>query len=136
MSIEPNRGRRGSKPWASHRKRQAAWRRGQAGELLCLWLLRLKGYRVLARHFRVAAGEIDLIARRGSHLVAVEVKTRREIATAIEAVTTRQRRRIARAFAHFLRTRPDLAPLTRRFDVMLITRSPIPVHIKDAWRIN
>jgi hypothetical protein len=44
--------------------RQRAWTRGRRAETFAAWWLRLKGYRVLARNFRVAPGEIDLIARR------------------------------------------------------------------------
>ena len=38
--------------------------------------LRCRGYRILARRYRVPAGEIDLIARRGRVLAAIEVKAR------------------------------------------------------------
>ncbi len=68
------------------RKRQA-FRRGHAAELLCLWHLRLRGYRILARRFRVPSGEIDLIARRGRVLAAIEVKARASLATASESVS-------------------------------------------------
>ena len=44
--------------------RQRAWTRGRRAETFAAWWLRLKEYRVLARNFRVAPGEIDLIARR------------------------------------------------------------------------
>ena len=42
--------------------RRKAYGRGRRAEALAAWWLRLKGYRILARGFRVAAGEIDLIA--------------------------------------------------------------------------
>ena len=45
--------------------RHAAERRGRRAETMAAWLLRAKGYRILARRFRVPAGEIDLIVRRG-----------------------------------------------------------------------
>jgi putative endonuclease len=41
--------------------RRRAFRRGHLAELLCLWHLRLRGYRILARRFRVPAGEIDAL---------------------------------------------------------------------------
>ncbi len=52
--------------------RQRAWTRGRRAETFAAWWLRLKGYRVLARNFRVAPGEIDLIARR--HLFIFHIK--------------------------------------------------------------
>lgn len=116
--------------------RRRAFRRGRSAELLCLWHLRLRGYRVLARRFRVPSGEIDLIARRGSVLAAIEVKARDTLATASESLTPRQRRRIARALEHFLARRPDLAGLALRFDVMLVEPRRWPRHLVDAWRVD
>jgi len=115
-------------------KRRAAWRRGVTTELFCLWHLRLRGYRVLARRYRVPSGEIDLIARRGRVLAAIEVKARADYESAGAAVLARQRRRIARAFEHYLNHHPDLAGLDLRFDVMLVVPRRLPVHLADAWR--
>lgn len=115
-------------------RRRRAERRGRWAETLCLWSLRLRGYRILARDYRVAVGEVDILARRGGTLVAIEVKARGDRASASEAVTPRQRRRITRAAAHFLSGRPDLARLTLRFDVMLVVPRQLPLHLRDAWR--
>ncbi len=109
-------------------------RRGRTAEALALLLLRIKGYRPLARRFRSTAGEIDLIVRRGRRIVYVEVKARGATAAAAESVGPRQRRRIGRAAAHFLKLRPDLAALEQRFDVVLIAPRTLPRHIVDAWR--
>jgi putative endonuclease len=119
---------------AATERRRKAERRGRWAESLCLWSLRLRGYRILARDYRVAVGEIDILARRGATLVAIEVKARDQHASAVEAVTPRQRRRITRAAAHFISGRPSLARLTIRFDVMLVTPRRLPVHLRDAWR--
>ncbi len=118
---------------ATERRRRAA-RRGRWAESLCLWSLRLRGYRILARDYRVAVGEIDILARRGRTLVAIEVKARDNHTSAVEAVTARQRRRIMRAAAHFISGRPSLASLTVRFDVMLVVPRRLPLHLRDAWR--
>lgn len=115
-------------------RRRKAERRGRWAESLCLWSLRLRGYRILARDYRVGVGEIDILARRGGTLVAIEVKARGDRARASEAITPRQRRRIARAAAHFLAGRSDLVRLTLRFDVMLVTPGRLPLHLRDAWR--
>jgi putative endonuclease len=116
--------------------RRRAFRRGLSAELRGVWHLRLRGYRILARRFRVKSGEIDLIARRGAVLAAVEVKARSDLATAGESLTPRQRRRIARALEHFLVQRPDLAGLALRFDVMLVSPRRWPRHLVDAWRVD
>ena len=57
-------------------ERLRAWRRGRAAETLCVWHLRLRGYRILARGYRVPVGEIDIVARRGRVVAAIEVKAR------------------------------------------------------------
>lgn len=116
--------------------RRRAWRRGRAAETLCVWHLRLRGWRVLARGYRVPVGEIDIIARRGAVVAAIEVKARGSLEAASEAVSARQRRRVARAFAQFLASRPRLAGLTLRFDVMLVAPRRLPAHMPDAWRLG
>jgi len=118
---------------ATERRRKAE-RRGRWAESLCLWSLRLRGYRILARDYRVAVGEIDILARRGGTLAAIEVKARDDETSAAAAVTPRQRRRIMRAAQHFLSGRPRLARLTVRFDVMLVMPGRLPLHLQDAWR--
>ncbi|MBM3523954.1 MAG: YraN family protein, partial [Alphaproteobacteria bacterium] len=97
-------------------------------------LLRLKGFRILARGQRSRLGEIDLVARRGGLLVFVEVKARADAALAAEAVTPRQRQRIARAARAYLAGRPTLQGCTQRFDVVLLGRGSWPRHVPDAWR--
>lgn len=89
---------------------------------------------MLARGYRVAVGEIDIIARRGDVLAAIEVKARDSLAAAGEAIGPRQRRRVARAFEHFLAGNPQRAGLTLRFDVMLVAPLRLPHHLRDAWR--
>ena len=116
--------------------RRLAERRGRSAERLCLWVLRLKGWRILARDLKLPVGEIDIIARRGRVLAAIEVKAREELDSAAHAVTPRQRRRIARALAWFLARRPDLARLSPRFDVMLLVPGRLPRHIVAAWRAD
>ena len=113
-------------------RRRRAERSGRAAETACAWLLRLKGYRVLARRYRSSVGELDIVARRGALLAMVEVKARRRFASA--AVDSRQRRRIARAAEMFLAENPALARLAVRFDVMVVLPWRPPVHMIDAWR--
>jgi putative endonuclease len=115
-------------------ERRRATRRGRSAEAFCVWVLRLKGYRILARRFRVPSGEVDVIARRGRSLIAVEVKARSGYDVAAGAISSHQRRRVARALEHFLARRPDLAGLDPRFDVMLVVPRRWPRHVRDAWR--
>ncbi|MEE8371925.1 MAG: YraN family protein [Sphingomonadales bacterium] len=113
--------------------RQAAYRRGGRGEMRAALLLRLKGYRILERRWRVPVGEVDLIARKGNLVVFVEVKARATNRAAAESILYRQRRRIERAASAFLAVRPELSGLGARFDAILIAPGRWPKHIKAAW---
>ena len=118
------------------RRRQRAQRRGRVAEWLCLWHLRLHGWRIVARGWRCPSGEIDILARRRGVLAVIEVKSRGEIDAAASALARRQRRRIARAAEAFLLSRPDLAPLDLRFDLMLVAPLELPRHWPGAWRVD
>lgn len=121
-------------------KRQRSRMFGARAETWAVAWLRLKGYRILARgHVAgrgTGAGEIDIVARRGRLVVFVEVKARASLDQAAQAVSIRQRRRIARGAEAFLARRPDLAGLDIRFDSVLIAPYNLPCHIVDAWRMD
>ena len=114
--------------------RLRARRRGRVAEGLCRWHLRLRGWRILASDWRCPAGEIDIVARRRGILAAIEVKSRPDFAAGVAALPPRQQRRIARALEAFLKTRPDLAPLALRFDIMVVEPRRLPRHLEGAWR--
>jgi putative endonuclease len=114
--------------------KRAGERAGRTAEAVAGMLLRLKGYRVLARRFRGMRGEIDLVARRGAVLAFVEVKHRPTAAAAAESVTPRQRARIAAAAEEFVAARPRLSGLGIRFDAILVAPGKFPRHLADAWR--
>jgi putative endonuclease len=120
----------------SRLRRQRAYRRGDLAEFLCRVHLRLRLWRIVARDWRCPAGEIDIVARRGGVLAIIEVKARATANDAASAVSPKQRRRIARAASAFLLTRPELAGLTVRFDVMLVATLRAPRHLPDAWRAD
>jgi putative endonuclease len=115
-------------------KRQAR-RFGRLAESVCAGWLRLKGYRIVARGFRVPVGEIDIIARRGRTLAFVEVKARGDDG-APEVLTPRQRRRITRAAEAFLKARPGYRGLDLRFDLIVVGRRRPPRHLVGAWRTD
>ena len=115
-------------------RRRRAVRAGRWAELAAVWLLRLKGYRIVARNWRCPVGEIDILARRGHVLAAIEVKNRASMAAAAEAIGSRQRRRIQRAALAFVSRELRDASLLLRFDVVLVVPRRPPRHIIDAWR--
>lgn len=114
--------------------RRAAYRRGRSAEGRAAWLLRAKGYRIAARGYRCRVGEIDIVARRGRVIVAVEVKARATLTAAADAISHRQRARIGRALSDFLAHNPQYAGCDIRFDAILVLPRRWPRHIVDAWR--
>jgi putative endonuclease len=117
-------------------RRQAAERRGHRAERHAALLLRLKGFRLLARRYRSPVGETDIVARRARLLVAVEVKARGNLETAAYAIDKRQQKRIARATEHFLAANPFYSDHQIRFDAILVAPRKLPQHTPDAWRIE
>ena len=114
--------------------RRRAEHRGQWGERAAAWLLRLKGYRILAHQERGPMGEIDIIATRGNTLGFVEVKSRPTYGQALEAVSPAQRGRIQRAAEHYVATHPATQNMTWRFDIVAVMPRKWPRHLLDAWR--
>jgi len=114
---------------------KAAETHGRRSETLAALFLACKFYRVLGRRVKTRAGELDLIAVSPSGILCfVEVKARALENHAVEAVTARQRQRIARAAELYLGARPGLRHKGVRFDAVLVTPRRWPVHLKDAWR--
>ena len=113
--------------------RRAAERRGRRAESMACWLLRAKGYRILARRVRTSQGEIDIVARRGALVAIVEVKARPDGSSAAEAISPRQQARLARAAQAFLQRHPELAHCGVRFDAVLVAARSLPRHVADAW---
>lgn len=120
----------------SRARREQARQRGRRAESLCAWWLRLHGYRILARNLRTPVGEIDILARRGRILAVVEVKRRESSEVAAQSLPIGQRRRLTRAAGYLLASIPKAAQLSIRFDAMLVSPWRLPVHIRDAWRID
>jgi putative endonuclease len=117
------------------RNREAAERRGRAGESLAALWLRLKGYRILARRVKTHAGEIDLVAAAPFGPVCfIEVKARAHARLAAESVLDAQRTRIARAANLYLAARPGLATRGMRFDIVAVAPRALPVHHRAVWR--
>jgi putative endonuclease len=115
-------------------------RRGYSGERAAIaYLLRL-GWRIEAHRFRFGHHDLDLIARRGSLVAFIEVKTRRSsrFGRAAEAVG-RRKRVVLERLAELWRVRFGVAGDRFRFDLITVesgisSTSPQVTHIEDAWR--
>jgi len=94
---------------------------GDRGENAVARYLKLRGYRILARNYTVKSGEIDIIARRFSYIVFIEVKTRKaetdteKYGHAQDAVNEKKRAHLRYAASRYLSAHPTR--LKPRFDI-------------------
>ena len=98
---------------------------GRRGEAVAAEWLQAQGYALLARNWRGASGELDLIARRGPVTAFVEVKTRSSIAFGhpFEAITAEKAARLRRLVAEWCRANGPVRGETR-IDA---------IAVLDAW---
>jgi putative endonuclease len=114
-------------------QRQIAFRTGISAESRAAAFLIAKGFRILARRWRCPVGEIDIIARRRSLLIFVEVKARERQDDAAWSVTERQRSRIVAAAEAWLARNPDDRIRDMRLDAILVAPGRLPRHIPAAF---
>jgi putative endonuclease len=113
---------------------------GRAGEERAARHLIARGYEILARNWRAAEGELDLVARCASHVVVVEVKTRRSdgFGDPLAAVDRRKRSRLRRlALAWCLAHPGESRGRPLRIDVIgIVGADPATArldHVEDVW---
>ncbi|MFF3064525.1 YraN family protein [Oerskovia sp. NPDC057915] len=94
---------------------------GRYGEKVAATYLVEAGWVVLDRNWRGTRGELDLVARDGDVLVAVEVKTRRGTGFGhpAEAVTPDKLARLRRLTGEWVATHP-VRPASIRIDVVAV----------------
>lgn len=117
--------------------RRRAWKLGARAETWAAFRLGLTGHRVLGRRVKTPLGEIDILARRGHTLIAVEVKARTPSDPRFdlgEVVSRHQRQRIERALEWAVAQRPDWQGYDLRFDVIMVAGPFRMRHFPDAWR--
>jgi putative endonuclease len=114
---------------------------GRRGEELAAEYLVRRGCRILDRNYRCKGGEVDIVAREGTTLVFVEVKTRRSHAFGLpqHAVTLFKQRQIAKAALTWLSAHRKQNSMSR-FDVVAITlrenADPLIEHLENAFDLN
>lgn len=110
---------------------------GEEGERLAARFLEERGYRVVARRWRGAGREIDLVVEKADVVAFVEVKTRRSpLAPPATAVDWRKRRQVASAA---LVASERWRGRAFRFDVVSVElrpEGPRIEHIADAFRLD
>ena len=112
---------------------RTAHARGLLAETIAVWILRLQGYRILARRYKTPVGEVDVIARRGKTIVFVEVKARAILADALQSISPQAQARITRAAQHFLMAGGQGGDDVLRFDVIALAPPLSWRHVRNAW---
>ena len=105
-------------------------------ETLACAALERDGWTVLGRRVRTGAGEIDAVAERDGLLAVVEVKARPSLAEAAEALSIRQRARLAAAAEQLMAEHPNWGSRGVRFDVLLVDAAGQVRRIADAFRLG
>ena len=115
---------------------------GQSAEDMAEQMLRKKGYRILEKNFRVAGGELDLIADDQGILVFIEVKARRgqHFGGASYAITARKKKQQIIKLASCYLSQRDLINQHCRFDAILVVgtneHSHQLTHIEQAFEVS
>lgn len=107
---------------------QARLALGAAGEARAADWYRRRGWTIEARNWRCAAGELDLVVRKGRVTAFVEVKTRRtdRFGGPAEAVTPAKQQRLRALALHYVAAHPRRRG-TLRFDVVAILGDELTV---------
>lgn len=114
-------------------QRQAAEKKGRRAEWITALLLRLKGYKILEKRYKSPFGEVDIIARKGTALIFIEVKARQKREDGHFALSRRQRQRIEKAAMAYAGKIGHQGAL--RFDLALKGDDHFFIkHLPAAWR--
>lgn len=119
-----------ARPSRRQKTGQRAHRDGHRREWLAAVYLMAKGYQILGFRLKTPLAEIDLLARQGSSLVVIEVKSRQNIDLAELSLSADQRDRLMRAGYQLCRSRPSLSRLTPRLDLIALSPRRFPRHVR------
>jgi putative endonuclease len=111
--------------------------KGRKGETLAENYFKERGFSVIQRNYRRGRGEIDLILRKESDLVFVEVKYWTSLSSEdMEyGIGIEKKRRILSTSKLFLLENPEYDGSGIRYDVLFIPESAQDVvHLEDAFR--
>lgn len=109
--------------------------KGAAEEELAHNYLLKQGLKPVARNWRCAGGELDLVMRTRDTLVIVEVRkrSREDFGGAAASIDARKRERLIHAAKMFLAQNAEYADISARFDVITLDRVNRINWIKSAF---
>lgn len=113
---------------------------GKFAEIFAKIILVLKGYNIINANLKqqykgIGIGEVDIIAVKNKTIIFIEVKKRKTLPLALEALCRKQQLRILKASEIFIKYNPDFNNYDIRFDAFAIGNFFLFKHIKNAWRL-
>lgn len=112
------------------------WQKGREGERRAERFLGEHGYTVVARNFRSARGEIDIVAEKGDRIVFVEVKNWDYLDSGdLEySIHRGKQQRIVEASRYFLHTHPQFEGRRIGFDLIFVSpKTTELIHYENAF---
>src|ERR1035437_2664063 len=109
------------------------YQKGLLAEFKAKSYLRFRGYHILEERFKTTVGEIDLIAKNGNTVVFVEVKLRKTMEAAAEAIHAKNQSRVRNAAELYLQKHPEYTECELRFDALVMAPGAWPQHIPNAF---
>lgn len=103
-------------------KNKTSYDSGLVSEFLARWFLRFHGFKILESRYitgrNTNRAEIDIIARRGNLIIFVEVKKRKNIEIAFDAINKQQIARLRSAAENYIMKKHWFG--NARFDVITV----------------
>lgn len=95
---------------------------GNLGEYIAEKFLVYRDYMILHKNYHCRFGEIDLIAKKNSQLVFVEVKARTSnlFGEPQEAIIHSKKQKLIKSALHFLNSTTQTSPFSWRIDVIAL----------------
>lgn len=113
----------------------STYEKGISAERIASKILTSKGYEILGQRIRTEYGEIDILAKKGNDVVAIEVKQRQTLAGAKCCISSRQQRRIFNALSYIASER-NKSLENYRIDVICLDAVGRFEHIENAFSID
>lgn len=113
--------------------------KGRLGEEKAAEYLKEKGCLIIEKNYHSRYGEIDLICRKDSYLLFVEVKERKKnsLVNPLEAVTLQKQKKLIITAQQYVLQHKEISLLQPRFDVVAVSEEYDGtfsfLHIENAF---
>jgi putative endonuclease len=119
----------------ANRNSLSSYDKGISAELCAKKHLISNGYEIIGQRVKNEYGEIDILAKKGNDVVALEVKQRKTLWSSRDCLTRKQKGRIARAFSLVISARNETFE-NYRIDVVCFDIYGRIEHIENAFYIE